>query len=154
MNHEQPKNKRRGFDPDKLGIWEGCNGEFFPGAMPCRICGRSRAHHLPAYVPAAKPQRNHQTALEPIATFKGSLLTPHEACRVVITRGYGPAGPLDLDNLVGGLKQLRDQITEQILRRSSDAEKDGILWEYRQEPGRGVKIEIFRQEKITEGVNS
>lgn len=148
MNHEQPKNKRRGFDPDKLGIWEGCNGEFFPGAMPCRICGRSRAHHLPAYVPAAKPQRNHQTALEPVATLKGSLLTPYEACRVVITRGYGPAGPLDLDNLVGGCKILRDQITEQILRRSSDAEKDGILWEYRQEPGRGVKIEIFRQEKL------
>ncbi len=147
MNSDQPKNKRRGFDPDKLGIWEGCNGEFFPGAMPCRICGRPRAHHLSADVPTAKPQRNHQTALEPIATLKGSLLTPHEACRVVITRGYGPAGPLDLDNLVGGCKILRDQITEKILNRMSDAEKDGIIWEYKQCQGKGVLVEIFKKKE-------
>ena len=144
--HEN-KNKRRGFDPDQLGIWQGCSGEFFSGSQRCRFCGKTRADHLSAIVPPAKSERNHQTALDPAPSLEGSLLEPDEACKVVITRGYGTAGPLDLDNLVGGLKILRDQITEHILCRQSDAEKDGIIWEYRQQPGRGCKVEIFQKEK-------
>jgi len=39
---------------------------------------------------------------------------------------------LDFDNLVGGCKELRDAIAEDLLGRAGDAEKDGIRFEYAQ----------------------
>ena len=143
--NEQRKNKRRAFDPESLGIWEGCNGEFFASGVLCRHCGKARADHLSGGLPQSKPQRDLEKALELYPKIQKPLLQIDGACRVVITRGYGPAGPLDHDNFVGGLKHLRDQITEKILLRASDAESDGLLWEYRQEPGHGLKVEIFEK---------
>ena len=135
--------KRNGIDPDALGIWEGCGGVWYTAGSACRECGKTRADHHPGGLPASKSERDPQSALD----FRPSLQIPlpgiGRRCRIVITRGYGSAGPLDSDNLLGGLKALRDQITAQILRRESDAEKDGIVWEYRQVSGKGVKVEIF-----------
>ena len=135
--------KKRGIDPDALGIWEGCGGVWYTRGSVCRECGKTRADHRAGGLSPAKPERDLKSALD----FRPSLQIPLPGigrnCRIVITRGYGSAGPLDNDNLLGGLKALRDQITAQILGRDSDAEKDGIVWEYRQVRGKGVKVEIF-----------
>jgi len=148
------ENKRtsRGIDPEQFGLWEGCRGEFFAAGCVCRFCGKARADHRAAGLPAAEPQRIAQEALDAPAEIQITVCPPDEPVRIVITRGYGSAGPLDYDNLVGGLKALRDQITEKILGRKSDAEKDGIEWIYRQEPGRGCKVEIFQIQKQEEKV--
>ncbi len=136
----------RGIDPERFGFWEGCRGEFFAAGCVCRFCGKGRADHRAAGFPSAQPQRTAQEALDAPAEIQIQVCKVDEPCRVVITRGYGSAGPLDYDNLVGGLKAMRDQITERILGRQSDAEKDGIEWIYRQEPGHGCKVEIFKKE--------
>lgn len=135
--------KRNGIDPDALGIWEGCGGVWYTAGGRCRECGKTRADHHSGELPAAKPQRDPQSALDICPSLQIPLPGIGRNCRIVITRGYGSAGPLDNDNLLGGLKALRDQITAQILGRESDAEKDGIVWEYRQVRGKGVKVEIF-----------
>ncbi len=142
------ENKRtsRGIDPEKYGLWEGCGGVFYTASGTCRVCGKTRADHCAAGLPAAESQRAAQETLDTFAEIQIPVCKVDEPCRVVITRGYGSAGPLDYDNFVGGLKPLRDQITERILGRQSDAEKDGIEWIYRQEPGHGCKVEIFKKE--------
>ena len=148
------ENKRtsRGIDPEQFGLWEGCRGEFFTAGSVCRICGKSRADHRAAGFPHAQPQRAAEKTLDTFAEIQIQVCKVDEPCRVVITRGYGSAGPLDYDNFVGGLKALRDQIAEKILGRKSDAEKDGIEWIYRQEPGKGCKVEIFQKQKQEEKV--
>jgi len=133
-------------------MWEGCRGEFYTAGSVCRICGKPRADHRAAGLPAAEPQRIAQEALDAPAEIQIALRPVDGPCKVVITRCHGTGGPLDYDNLVGGLKALRDQITEKILGRKSDAEKDGIEWIYRQEPGRGCKVEIFQIQKQEEKV--
>lgn len=148
------ENKRtsRGIDPEKYGMWEGCHGEFYTAGSVCRICGKPRADHRPAGLPAAEPQRTAEKTLDAFAEIQIPVCQIDAACRIIITRGHGTAGPLDYDNLVGGLKALRDQITEKVLHRKSDAEKDGIEWIYRQEPGHGCKVEIFQKKKPEEHV--
>lgn len=148
------ENKRtsRGIDPEQFGLWEGCRGEFFTAGCVCRICGKARADHRAAGLPAAEPQQIAQETLDAPAEIQITVCPPDEPVRIVITRGYGSAGPLDYDNFVGGLKPIRDQITEKILGRKSDAEKDGIEWIYRQEPGKGCKVEIFQKKKQEEKV--
>lgn len=148
------ENKRtsRGIDPEKFGLWEGCRGEFFTAGCVCRVCGKTRADHRPAGLPASQPQRTAEKTLDTFAKIQIPLLKVDEPCRIIITRCHGSAGPLDYDNLVGGIKALRDQITEKVLHRKSDAEKDGIEWLYRQEPGHGCKVEIFQKKKPEEQV--
>ena len=150
MNEQ--KRTSRGIDPEKFGMWEGCRGEFFTAGCVCRICGKTRADHCAAGCPAAQPQRTAEKALDAFAEIQIPVCKADEPCRIVITRGHGSAGPLDYDNFVGGLKALRDQITEKVLHRKSDAEKDGIEWIYRQEPGHGCKVEIFQKKKPEEHV--
>ena len=140
-------NDRRKFDPESAGLWQGCDGDYYTAAGKCRRCGKGRAEHHPAGLPPAVPERTAEPALDAQSRLQIAVPRIDGACRVVITRGYGSAGPLDYDNLVGGAKALRDQIAEKILHRKSDAENTGILWEYRQEPGHGCKVEIFQTEK-------
>lgn len=146
MKEHENKRTSRGIDPEKFGMWEGCRGEFYTAGCVCRICGKTRADHCAAGLPSAEPQRTAEKTLEPPAEIQIPVCQIDAPCRIIITRGHGSAGPLDYDNLVGGLKALRDQITEKVLGRQSDAEKDGIEWIYRQEPGHGCKVEIFQKQ--------
>lgn len=135
---------KRGIDPDEFGMWECCQpGIMYTRFGRCTKCGKTDADARISKLPAAKPQRSAGAALEQTPTLKASLLGACRACRVVITRGYGSAGPLDRDNLLGSCKKLRDEIAAKVLGRDDDAESDTLQWEYRQEPGRGVKVEIF-----------
>lgn len=143
----ETKKRRKTIDPEKLGIWEGCNGEWVCAGAACRYCGKARTDHISGRLPQSKPQRDIEPPLELYPKIQKPLIRIDDPCRIVITRGYGPAGPLDHDNFVGGIKHLRDEIADKILCRKSDAEKDGILWEYKQAPGKGVKVEFFQKEK-------
>ena len=62
-----------------------------------------------------------------------------DAARLRVTITRRSQRPLDDDNLIGGCKQLRDAIAE-LLGRNGDAEKDGLVWEYRQEKGEKMTI--------------
>ena len=147
---DERRKVRRGLDPEKFGIWEGCKGEYFFAGTNCRYCGKPRADHISAGVQKPQPQRTHQAALDKTPRLENPIIRLDAPCRIVITRGYGSAGPLDYDNFVGGLKILRDEITDKVLCRKSDAEKDGIIWEYKQVPGKGVKVEFFQEEEKEE----
>jgi len=55
---------------------------------------------------------------------------------------------LDYDNLVGGSKQLRDALSEDILKLHGDAPEDGITFEYAQvvtKETTDTLIEIYRE---------
>lgn len=133
----------RGIDPDKFGFWRGCDGQLYAPSAKCRRCGKAASEHLLSGVSSAKPQQTAFPALDKAPKIKESLLRIDGTCRVRITRGYGPAGPLDRDNLLGACKALRDAIAEKILGLDNDAESDSLQWEYVQEPGDGVLIEFF-----------
>lgn len=137
-------NDRRKIDPEAAGLWQGCDGDYYTAAGKCRRCGKGRAEHHTAGLPPPVPERTVEPTLDAYSRLQIDCPRIDGPCRIVITRGYGTAGPLDFDNLVGGAKALRDAIAEKILGRKSDAENTGIVWEYRQEPGRGCKVEIYQ----------
>lgn len=50
---------------------------------------------------------------------------------------------MDDDNIVAGCKELRDAIAA-ALGRTGDADRDGLIWEYRQEQGQpGTRVEFY-----------
>lgn len=135
--------KTRGIDPDKFGLWRGCDGQYYAPSARCRQCGKAHAEHLLSGVSASQSQRDSGKALDGPPEIKKSLLRIDGPCRVRITRGHGPAGPLDRDNLLGACKALRDAIAEKILGLADDAESETLRWDYAQKPGDGVLIEFF-----------
>ena len=143
QNRVKNANQTRGIDPDKFGLWRGCDGQLYAPSARCRQCGKTALEHLSAGGSSAVPQRASFPTLDKAPKIKESLLRIDGPCRVRITRGTGPAGPLDRDNLLGSLKKLRDEIAEKILGLSDDAESEALSWEYCQRPGGGVLVEIF-----------
>lgn len=113
----------------------------FPPAVRARITEilDAQNHHRGARDPQPQPAE----ALVGKVPREEVLGEDAPKLRVTITR-RSPR-PLDDDNLVGGCKQLRDAIAE-LLGRKGDAEKDGLVWEYRQE--RGAKMTIITIEEI------
>lgn len=142
--NEQKKQKRKRFDVQAAGCWQGCGGEYYTGTGKCRICGKGSLAHISGRLPAAKSEPDPFPTLDVVSPSQTALIPVDRPCRVRITRCYRKGQQLlDHDNLVGGSKGLRDAICEKILGRSSDAESSGITWEYRQEPGSGTLVEIF-----------
>ena len=98
-------------------------------------------------------QNNHRGARDPepqqaealVAKVQGADVLGADAPRLRVTITRRAPRELDGDNLVGGCKQLRDSIAE-LLGRKGDAEKDGIVWEYRQE--KGEKMTVITIEEI------
>lgn len=98
-------------------------------------------------------QNNHRGARDPqpqqaealVAKVPRKEILDADAARLRVTITRRSPRPLDDDNLVGGCKQLRDAIAE-LLGRKGDAEKDGLVWEYRQE--RGEKMTVITIEEI------
>lgn len=125
-----------------ITYWKGCNGELYTPGARCRKCGGTAADHIPAGLQAAELKRPDAEALELPVTEGESLFGPDCRLRVTITRGIGKNGPLDADNLAGGCKHLRDEITRKILGRKDDSEATGIEWVYRQKEIKGTLIEI------------
>ena len=147
-NHKRKRKREDGKQREQKpesGWWKGCDGEVYAEHAKCRKCGKTRANHLPPGIQATEPKRNPVLSLDTAFPNGKSLLRIDGQVRIRITRGYRGT-PLDYDNLAGGLKKLRDQITEKILGRNDDSEASGITWEYRQEKGAGVLIEIFTKE--------
>lgn len=143
MENERKERTSKGIDPDKFGLWRGCDGGYYTPSARCRRCGKTASEHLLSGLSASKPQRDAGKALDGPPEIKKSLLRIDGACRVRITRGHGPAGPLDRDNLFGACKKLRDEIAAKVLGLSDDAESETLEWEYAQKPGSGTLVEIF-----------
>lgn len=140
MNHER---KKHAIDPDKFGLWQGCDGAYYTAAGHCAICGKPRGDHSAAGRGGSKPEPSAKDALRSPLRACASLPQIAGKLRVKFTRGYRGI-PLDRDNLVGGFKPLRDEIARVLGR--DDAEHRGITWEYEQIPGAVCKVEIFKEE--------
>ena len=143
MENERKERTSRGIDPNKFGLWRGCDEGYYAPSARCLRCGKAHAEHLLSGVSASQSQRDSGKALDGPPEIKKSLLRIDGACRVRITRGHGPAGPLDRDNLFGACKKLRDEIAAKILGLADDAESETLEWEYAQKPGSGTLVEIF-----------
>jgi hypothetical protein len=82
-------------------------------------------------------------ALEPDNRLVPLLADPGGTLTVRLVRVGGRR--MDVDNLAGGFKPLRDAIAA-AFGRQSDSEASGWRWEYDQEPGEsGTRIEISQQ---------
>ena len=134
--------KKTAVDPNKLGLWEGCDGAWYTQSGRCAVCGKGAGDHHAAGRGNPEPQsaladalRRPLRAVKQLSPVAGSL-------RVRLTRGYRGI-PLDHDNLVGGFKPLRDEIARVLGR--DDAEHRGISWEYQQAPGAVCTVEIFSE---------
>lgn len=143
------KNKR--IDPDALGLWECCDGIWYTPGGRCPKCGKTAKDRLPASgqnpsagISQPKPESNSVAALD--LKFEKQDFVPRDDAEyiIVLCRGYTGI-PLDGDNLVASFKALRDAVSDQLLKTSSDAEKNGLQWEYRQFKGKGTKIAIYRR---------
>lgn len=116
----------------------------FPPEVQMRIKEALDAqnHHIGARDPQPQPAE----AL--VGKVQRADVLDADAARLRVTITRRAPRPLDDDNLVGGCKQLRDAIAE-LLGRKGDAEKDGLVWEYRQE--RGEKMTVITIEEIGNG---
>ena len=148
------KNKNKNKDAaDEYGLWKCCDGAWYTAGGRCLKCGRTKQERdeaigadIPAKLPAAKPESVAVTALD--GKPEKQDFVPRNDARfvIILSRGYSRV-QLDFDNLVASFKALRDAITENLLKSKSDAEKDGLQWEYRQYKGQGTKIAIYEREK-------
>lgn len=113
----------------------------FPPAVRARIQEALNAENN--HRGQAHPEPQPAEAL--VAKVPREEILDADAPRLHITITRRSPRPLDDDNLVGGCKQLRDAIAE-LLGRKGDAEKDGLVWEYRQE--KGEKMTVITIEEI------
>jgi hypothetical protein len=113
----------------------------FPPAVQARIKEAMDAEDSRSR--ARDPQPQQAGAL--VAEVQRADVLDADAPRLRVTITRRSQRPLDDDNFVGGCKQLRDAIAE-LLGRKGDAEKDGLVWEYRQE--KGEKMTIITIEEI------
>ena len=117
-------NAKHAINGDRLGLWQGCDGAYYTPAGHCAVCGKSRDGHFAAARNGnSKSKSPVANALRPALRAVKSLPPIAGKLRIKFTRGYRGT-PLDRDNLVGGLKPLRDEIAR-ILGRD-DAEHRGI----------------------------
>ena len=134
--------KKTTIDPNKLGLWEGCDGAWYTPSGRCAVCGKGARDHAAPGRGNPEPQSALADALRrPLRAVR--QLSPIDGeLRIRLTRGYRGI-PLDHDNLVGGFKPLRDEIARVLGR--DDAEHRGITWEYAQARGAVCKVEIFAE---------
>lgn len=145
--------KKNRINPEKLGLWECCDGVWYTAAGRCSKCGKTAQDKAStagkgtsAGVSKPKSESDIITALD--FQFKEQAFVPRDDAKyiVVLCRGYSGL-QLDEDNLVASFKSLRDAIAEKILKMDTDAEKAGLQWEYRQIRGiKGTTIAIYRRE--------
>lgn len=143
--------RKNGIDPDALGLWECCDGIWYTASGRCPKCGKTAKDRLPASgqnpsagISQPKPESNSVAALD-LEPEKQDFVPRDDAeYIIVLCRGYTGI-PLDGDNLVASFKALRDAVSDHLLKTSSDAEKNGLQWEYRQFKGKSTKIAIYRR---------
>ena len=131
------------INADNLGLWQGCDGAYYTKYGHCAVCGKPAESHLAtAGAENTKSKRASTDALR--AALRATKALPPIAgkLRVKFTRGYKSI-PLDRDNLVGGLKPLRDEIAR--IYGRDDAEQTGITWEYEQAKGAIHAVEIQKE---------
>ena len=147
------RSKKKQIDPDALGLWECCEpGVFHTPHGRCGKCGKTAKDRLSAAgqnpsagIPQPKPESDFVAALD-LEPEKQDFVPRNDAEYIVVFyRGYTGI-PLDGDNLVASFKALRDAVSDHLLKTASDAEKNGLQWEYRQFKGKGTKIAIYRRE--------
>lgn len=117
------------------GVWKiGDLPDFYQAQV------RAQLDALAARCAPAQPQQDAGVSLESQARYPALLAHPAGSLSVRIIRIGGRA--LDDDNLAAGCKELRDAVAA-ALGRHGDSERDGLAWEYVQEPGEiGTRIEI------------
>jgi hypothetical protein len=113
----------------------------FPPAVQARITEILDAQNHRSG--ARDPQPQPAEAL--VAKVQRADVLDADAPRLRVTITRRAPRELDGDNFIGGCKQLRDAIAE-LLGRKGDAEKDGLVWEYRQE--RGEKMTLITIEEF------
>lgn len=144
------KKKQHGTMED-FGAWVStCDNRMYSKYARCHVCGKTASDHVFSVLKTAKSERPVDKTLDFPVRGKKSLFAVDRAVRIRITRGYGSAGPLDRDNLLGACKAIRDQITEKILGLADDRESESLAWEYEQKPGAGVMVEIFERKTTKE----
>lgn len=121
-----------------IETWQ-CCGMLLSAGAKCRICGRCKGGAYFSGVKDTELERADKLALHQAVEVAQGLLPKTCRLQITITRGYRGT-PLDVDNLIGGCKPLRDEIAR-ILGRD-DAEHRGIDWQYRQEKGNVRMVEI------------
>lgn len=128
---------------DRLGLWRGCDGAYYTKFGHCAVCGKTAESHVAtAGAENSKPERAAADALRQTRRAIKALPPIAGKLRVKFTRGYRGI-PLDRDNLVGGLKPLRDEIAR--IYGRDDAEQSGITWEYEQAKGAIHAVEIQKE---------
>lgn len=141
--------KSNRIDAGKLGLWECCGGVWYTAAGRCAKCGKTSADNHATGLPTAKPESVKLEALDRGAQKQSFVPRPDAKFIVVFARGYSGI-PLDEDNLVASFKALRDAVADQILNVASDAEREGLQWEYRQFKGKGTSVAIYERGKSNE----
>ena len=117
-----------------------CKQYHVKGIKYCRECGTSLDSNGITEEKHAKFERINKLALGKALPSAQKIFKDVKTLRIRFTRGYSKT-PLDYDNLVGGLKPLRDEIARTL--GIDDAESGGVKWEYAQEKGKMNKVEIF-----------
>lgn len=146
-NRNAQKSKKRIHTPEEIGMWQ-CCGEWHARAARCRKCGNTRpgAGGVSAGAKIAVTQRPADKTLDIPNEVKAAVPRRPEKLHIRLTRFFSGGKPLDNDNLLGSLKALRDVITADLLGLADDSEASGLEWEYRQAPGKGVLIEVFKKD--------
>lgn len=116
--------------------WE-CCGRTIAKYGKCPVCGGSNP--LLSNPQDCQLKRNVRSALGDAGEKIAPILKRGERVRITITRGY-TRSPLDVDNMVGGAKPLRDAIARAL--HIDDAESENLEWVYKQEKGTGMKVKI------------
>ena len=116
--------------------WE-CCGRTIAKYGKCPVCGGSNP--LFSNPPDCQLKRNVRSALGDAGETITPIIKRGERVRITITRGY-TRSPLDVDNMVGGAKPLRDAIARAL--HIDDAESENLEWVYKQEKGTGIMVEI------------
>lgn len=119
-----------------------CDLHHVKGIKYCRECGTALDSNGITEEKHAKFERINKLALGKALPAAQKIFKDVKTLRIRFTRGYSKT-PLDYDNLVGGLKPLRDEIARTL--GIDDAESGGVKWEYAQEKGKMNKVEIFTE---------
>ena len=107
-----------------------CKQYHVKGIKYCRECGTALNSNGITEEKHAQLERTAKLALGEALPSAQKIFKDVATLRIRFTRGYSKT-PLDYDNLVGGLKPLRDEIARTL--GIDDAESGGVKWEYAQE---------------------
>lgn len=123
-----------------ITVCPNCSLHHVRGIKYCRECGTALDSNGISEEKHAQLERTAKLALGKALPIAQEVFKNAKTLRIRFTRGYSKT-PLDYDNLVGGLKPLRDEIARTL--GIDDAESGGVKWEYAQDKGKMNKVEIF-----------